>query len=30
MAKIKNVQVEMPIDWKLNNELSEECQWIGN
>jgi len=23
MAKIKNFQVRMPIDWKLNNELNE-------
>jgi len=23
MAKIKNFQVKMSIDWKLNNELSE-------
>jgi len=23
MAKIKNFQVEMPIDWKLNDELNE-------
>jgi len=23
MVKIKYFQVEMPIDWKLNNELNE-------